>query len=81
MKLRNVLVTVVVIAAAAGAYGIYRQRASKPPDAKYRTEIVDKGTVSETVTATGTISAVTTVQVGSQVSGIIQSLYADYNSP
>jgi HlyD family secretion protein len=81
MKLRNVLITVVVIAAAAGAYGIYHQRTSKAPDAKYRTEVVDKGTVSETVTATGTISAVTTVQVGSQVSGIIQNLYADYNSP
>ena len=81
MKLRTVLVTVVVVAAAAGAYAIYHQHASKTPQAKYRTEIVDKGTVSETVTATGTISAVTTVQVGSQVSGIIQSLYADYNSP
>jgi HlyD family secretion protein len=81
MKIRTVIVSVVVIAAVAGAYGIYRQRASKPPAAKYRTEIVDKGTVSETVTATGTISAVTTVQVGSQVSGIIQALYADYNSP
>jgi HlyD family secretion protein len=81
MKIRTVIVSVVVITAVAGAYGIYRQRASKPPAAKYRTEIVDKGTVSETVTATGTISAVTTVQVGSQVSGIIQALYADYNSP
>jgi HlyD family secretion protein len=81
MKLRTVLVTVVVIAAAAAAYAIYHQRVSKPPDAKYRTELVDKGAVSETVTATGTISAVTTVQVGSQVSGIIQNLYADYNSP
>src|SRR5260370_27230898 len=33
-----------------------------------------------TVTATGTLSAVTTVQVGSQVSGLIARLYADYNS-
>ncbi len=81
MKLRTVLVSVVVVAAAAAAFAIYHQRTSKAPEAKYRTEIVDKGTVSETVTATGTISAVTTVQVGSQVSGIIQSLHADYNSP
>jgi HlyD family secretion protein len=81
MKLRTVIVTVVVVAAAAAAFAVYRQHAGKKPEAKYRTEIVDKGTVSETVTATGTISAVTTVQVGSQVSGIIQSLHADYNSP
>jgi HlyD family secretion protein len=81
MKLRTVIVVIVVVAAAAAAYAIYHQRNAKPPDAKYRTEIVDRGAVSETVTATGTISPVTTVQVGSQVSGIIQSLHADYNSP
>lgn len=81
MKLRTVLTPVVMIAAAAGAYAVYHQRTSKPPDAKYRTETVDKGTVSETVTATGTISAVTTVQVGSQVSGIISRIYVDFNSP
>jgi HlyD family secretion protein len=81
MKLRTVVIAVVAIAVTAGAYAIYHQRTSKPPEAKYRTETVDKGTVSETVTATGTISAVTTVQVGSQVSGIISRIYVDYNSP
>jgi HlyD family secretion protein len=81
MKLRTVLITLVVIAAAAGAYAVYHQRNSKTPAAKYRTETVEKGTVAETVTATGTISAVTTVQVGSQVSGIISKIYVDYNSP
>lgn len=49
--------------------------------AKYRTAAVDRGDVAMTVTATGTISAVTTVQVGSQVSGIIAALYADFNTP
>ena len=81
MKLRTVLIALVVIAAAAGAYAVYHQRTAKPPEPKYRTETVDKGTVSETVTATGTISAVTTVQVGSQVSGIISRIYVDFNSP
>jgi len=38
------------------------------------------GNISETVTATGTIQIVDTVAVGTQVSGIIKSLYADYNS-
>jgi len=47
---------------------------------QYRTEKVDRGTVTMTVTATGTVSAVTTVQVGSQVSGVIARLYADFNS-
>ncbi len=48
---------------------------------KYKTVLVDRGDVAMTVTATGTISAVTTVQVGSQVSGIIAALYADFNTP
>jgi HlyD family secretion protein len=47
---------------------------------QYKTEKVDRGNVTMTVTATGTLSAVTTVQVGSQVSGVIARLYADFNS-
>jgi HlyD family secretion protein len=47
---------------------------------QYRTEKVDRGAITMTVTATGTLSAVTTVQVGSQVSGVIARLYADFNS-
>ncbi|HYX22600.1 MAG TPA: efflux RND transporter periplasmic adaptor subunit, partial [Thermoanaerobaculia bacterium] len=47
---------------------------------QYRTEPVSRGNVVSTVNATGTLSAVTTVQVGSQVSGIIAKLYADFNS-
>jgi HlyD family secretion protein len=49
-------------------------------DMQYKTEKVDRGTVTTTVTATGTLSAVTSVQVGSQVSGVISHLYADFNS-
>jgi HlyD family secretion protein len=47
----------------------------------YKTEKVAKGDVTMTVTATGTLSAVTTVQIGSQVSGVISALHADFNSP
>ena len=47
---------------------------------EYRFEKVDRGDVSITISATGTLSAVTTVQVGSQVSGTIAKLYADFNS-
>jgi len=49
-------------------------------DEAYKTEKVDRGDVTMTVTATGTLSAVTTVQIGSQVSGVIAHLYADFNS-
>src|SRR4051812_20565572 len=47
---------------------------------QYKTEKADRGNITMTVTATGTLSAVTTVQVGSQVSGVIARLYADFNS-
>ena len=47
----------------------------------YRTEAVTRGPVSEVVNATGDVSAIVTVNVGSQVSGIIDKLYVDFNSP
>jgi HlyD family secretion protein len=48
--------------------------------AEYATAPVERGTLRSTVTATGTLEAVRTVQVGSQVSGSIAKLYADFNS-
>jgi HlyD family secretion protein len=60
------------------ALAFCKGRGSK--DEQYRTEKVDRGNITMTVTATGTLSAVTTVQVGSQVSGMIARLYADFNS-
>jgi HlyD family secretion protein len=46
----------------------------------YRTEPVSRGDIEQAVTATGTVNAVTTVQVGTQVSGTIKTLYVDFNS-
>ncbi|OGP69009.1 MAG: efflux transporter periplasmic adaptor subunit [Deltaproteobacteria bacterium RBG_16_44_11] len=48
---------------------------------KYVTEIITRGDIKSTVSATGTVNAVTTVQVGTQVSGTILKLFVDYNSP
>src|SRR5436309_7033135 len=48
--------------------------------AQYLTAKVERGNLRNTVTATGTLQAVTTVQVGSQASGTISALYADFNS-
>jgi HlyD family secretion protein len=49
-------------------------------EVRYQTVKLERGDVAEVVGATGTLQAVTTVQVGSQVSGTIQSLNADFNS-
>ncbi|MEY2577184.1 MAG: HlyD family secretion protein, partial [Verrucomicrobiota bacterium] len=48
--------------------------------ASYSTSPVERGDIFQVVDATGTINAVTTVQVGSQVSGVISELHADFNS-
>ena len=47
---------------------------------KYKTAVVDRGDILEKITATGTINPVITVRVGSQVSGSITKIYADFNS-
>ncbi len=70
----------VVVAVAVAALVLLRDGGEAGPE-QFRTEAVDRGDVIMTVTATGTLSAVTTVQVGSQVSGIIARLHADFNSP
>jgi HlyD family secretion protein len=76
---RPVLWATLLVAAAIGGWLVLRHGRDSD-EAKYRVQKVDRGDVTMTVTATGTISAVTTVQVGSQVSGIIAHLYADFNS-
>ncbi len=53
---------------------------SKNPRDKFLTVKAERGSIRRTVTSTGTLQAVVTVQVGSQVSGRIQELYADFNS-
>jgi HlyD family secretion protein len=62
----------------AGIALLGRSRGKATP--KYITSPVTRGGIAQTVEATGTINAVTTVQVGSQVSGFISKLNADFNS-
>ena len=52
----------------------------KKADIEYETTTVEQGNISTTVTATGTIEPVTSVEVGTQVSGIVAKIYVDYNS-
>ncbi len=75
---KRVLVAGVAVAVLAVVGGALAWR--KGPSDQYETAPVRRGVVSEVVGATGTVEAVTTVQVGSQVSGTVQSLYADFNS-
>ena len=69
---------ILVLASGAGGYLYYYK--DSEASIKYRTVKVERGSLSAYVTANGTINPVITVLVGSQVSGTIQRLYADYNS-
>ncbi|MBI4552970.1 MAG: efflux RND transporter periplasmic adaptor subunit [Candidatus Latescibacteria bacterium] len=69
----------VVIVGVVGAAWMFLYADSGKQDQKYRTAKVERGDITMAVTATGTLSAITTVQVGSQVSGTIAKLYTDFN--
>ena len=76
--LKNKWTIIGVLLAAIGLLTAFKYESKNTP--QYFTEKVQKGDIQNVVQATGTINAVTTVQVGSQVSGTIQTLSADFNS-
>jgi HlyD family secretion protein len=78
MKKKVIIGLVVVLVFAAAGYFLLKK---EPLNAiQWETKAIERGSISNTITATGTLEAVTTVQVGTQVSGIISRLYIDYNS-
>jgi HlyD family secretion protein len=70
-----------VLAAAGigGGYWYYSHRDNSTPE--YQTTVITRGDLTQAVTATGQLNPVTNVTVGSQISGNIQKLYADFNTP
>ncbi len=75
---KTALIALTLLLVAGIAMFTYLRRA---PEITYRTARIQRGTIVSGVSATGNVSAVTTVQVGTQVSGTIHKLYVDYNSP
>src|SRR5207344_3330722 len=71
-----VLATLALLAAAGGWWWHGR---SSTDAGSYRTAAVDRGAIAVAISATGNLSAITTVDIGSQVSGIVQSVLVDYN--
>jgi HlyD family secretion protein len=80
MKNKRRLWVVVGIAVAALAVGFYFITNGQNDKLSYRFEKVDRGDIVVSISATGTLNADTTVQVGSQVSGRIARIYVDFNS-
>ncbi|HRI82007.1 MAG TPA: biotin/lipoyl-binding protein, partial [Opitutaceae bacterium] len=78
-RLRGPLFVLILIAAATGGW-FYYQRGNAPKPV-FTTATVSRGTISQVVTASGTLQPVTSVEVGSQISGLVTEVLADYNSP
>jgi HlyD family secretion protein len=79
-RLRLVIIGTFPVLLTAVGYA-YWTRGERTSDGTYVTETVARDAVVSTVTATGTVNPVTTVQVGTYVSGPIKAIYVDYNSP
>ncbi|MEK6631412.1 MAG: efflux RND transporter periplasmic adaptor subunit [Acidobacteriota bacterium] len=78
--MKKLIITLIVLAVVAGSVGAYYKYRDNGVEVKISTLPVNRGDIVDSVGATGTVQAVTTVQVGTQVSGTIKALYADFNS-
>ena len=77
--MKKLILTLIVLAAiGGGTYAYYKTKGN--PEPTVSTMELTRGNVVEAVQATGTLQAVKTVNVGTQVSGVVQNLYADFNS-
>lgn len=78
MKSKSIIYTLLVLAVGAAVYYIFFNDQNK--QLSFQTAKADKGDLRLTVTATGKLSPITTVQVGTQVSGTVASILVDFNS-
>lgn len=76
--MKKIIISIPILAVL--SIGIFLFFRGNDNDLKYRTTKVDKGDITTTVTATGTVNAVTNILIGTQVSGTIKDIYVDFNS-
>lgn len=75
------IITIIVVLGVVGGAAYWWFGSKQETKVTYRKDVIDHGDLVVSISATGTVNAVTTVTVGSQVSGTIAKLYADFNSP
>ncbi|HEX6945010.1 MAG TPA: efflux RND transporter periplasmic adaptor subunit [Casimicrobiaceae bacterium] len=78
MKRKIAIIITLAVLTGLSASAVYSRRSAVEP--AIATDSVTRGSIVSNVSASGTLQAVTTVQVGTQVSGTVQSLYADFNA-
>jgi len=76
---KKVLIITGIVAVAVIAFLLFKPFSKKEAEYTFDTVKVEKGNISNNVTSTGTVEAMVTVEVGTQVSGIIEHVYVDFN--
>ena len=79
-RIGRILLGVTLVASLIGG-GIWyaKQRAANDPERRYKLATLEKGEVTQTVSANGTLTPLVLVNVGTQVSGTVKKLYVDFN--
>jgi HlyD family secretion protein len=79
---RSIRVPLVILALIVVAGGVYywKSQSANSSQEKYKTQVVDRGDIVQSISANGTLSPVVLVNVGTQVSGTVKTLNADFNS-
>ena len=72
-----IIIAAVAVCLCVAAYFLNKK---KPHEVTYESALVEMGSISNSITATGTVEPITQVEVGTQVSGIVDKIYVDYNS-
>lgn len=79
-KLGKILVAATAVAGLIGGGVWYvKQRAAQNPEVRYKLASLESGSVTQTVSANGTLTPLVLVNVGTQVSGTVRKLYVDFN--
>jgi len=77
-RVKTIFILALVLAAAAGIY-YWQSRAGASAKPKFKTERVDRGSIEQAISANGALTPVVLVNVGTQVSGTVKNLHADFN--
>ena len=81
MKKKVIWIIVALVVITGAILGLTVFKNGKNNEVKYRTEVIGRGDIEALVVTSGTLNPIETVDVGAQVSGKIEKLYADFNTP
>lgn len=77
--IKKTLIGLAVLTLAGGGAVLYRSQSGPAPEQRYRLQTIERGDLTQTVSANGTLNPVVLVNVGTQVSGTVRKLYVDFN--